>query len=189
MGPSMIVDGEDPAEHRAVADDLASMGPSMIVDGEVETCGDCRTRRQGFNGAVDDRRRRGSRRTAGLCRPRRFNGAVDDRRRRGHRRPADHRAPDRASMGPSMIVDGEAGLRRADRRRAIGFNGAVDDRRRRGRDHLARRARSMCFNGAVDDRRRRARRRTILAPRLHASMGPSMIVDGERQVTGPPRAR
>jgi hypothetical protein len=84
----------------------ASMGPSMIVDGESSTARSRSSTTRRFNGAVDDRRRRGPsiRRRPRACPC--FNGAVDDRRRRG-----------------SAVSARPTGAR--------GFNGAVDDRRRR----------------------------------------------------------
>src|ERR1043166_2860588 len=61
----------------------------------------------GFNGAVDERRRRGRRaaisRIVGAC----FNGAVDERRRRGTAAGPEHEFVVAASMGPSTNVDGE----------------------------------------------------------------------------------
>ena len=158
----------------------------------------------------------------------RFNGAVDRRRRRAKRDPVrhQHRA---ASMGPSIVVDGEGrcvkrgtaddsmlqwgrrsssteslecitgngvhhvlqwGRRSSSMERSAAygsstvppehFNGAVDRRRRRARGRAPGRHSGSSFNGAVDRRRRRALR--IGSPRSDstASMGPSIVVDGEK---------
>src|SRR5258706_15867879 len=82
------------------------MGPSTNVDGEplVPECVGSWSRR--FNGAVDERRRRGSRKCGRRQSRPGFNGAVDERRRRGAARgPCPARSD--ASMGPSTNVDGE----------------------------------------------------------------------------------
>ena len=60
-----------------------------------------------FNGAVDERRRRGRRSTSTAATTICFNGAVDERRRRGcPKRRRSRRLL--ASMEPSTNVDGEA---------------------------------------------------------------------------------
>src|SRR6188474_2598134 len=135
MGPSTIADGEGLETGAAVREAtlqwgrqrsstesaelqpgaavpvLASMGPSTIVDGEMEI------ELRGYElarlqWAVNDRRRRGARRSPWPRATCGFNGAVNDRRRRGeHRIKRDVRIE--ASMGPSTIVDGEIRSRRS----------------------------------------------------------------------------
>ena len=59
MGPSMIVDGDTELIIGKPNYNQASMGPSMIVDGDSPGARSPVTPpRSGFNGAVDDRRRR-----------------------------------------------------------------------------------------------------------------------------------
>ena len=167
------------------------MGPSMIVDGDSAHRSGCLRHPCGFNGAVDDRRRR--RRAPGrVGLPRGcFNGAVDDRRRRRPGPPAERERHVRhasmgpsmivdgdsrrgtgccrravASMGPSMIVDGDAAhaaQRRGLRRASMGPSMIVDGDAPLGRGGDAARAR---FNGAVDDRRRRR----LVSPALWTAM-------------------
>src|SRR5204862_6517787 len=63
----------------------------------------------------------------------------------------------KASMGPSICIDGEARARPASWQRAARFNGAVDMHRRRDADLVPPRAGGHAgFNGAVDMHRRRA---------------------------------
>src|ERR1044071_4590732 len=135
------------------------MGPSMIVDGDLTSaCGGVHPN-ESFNGAVDDRRRRRLRTTPSPRSPASFNGAVDDRRRRRRRRVANHAAGVLASMGPSMIVDGDWTRTAPPRTGRASFNGAVDDRRRR------RYGPNSFMHWGL------------------ASMGPSMIVDGDTKRT------
>src|SRR5678815_5419592 len=62
-----------------------------------------------------------------------FNGAVDEHRRRGVRIRALVRARVEASMGPSTNIDGEVPVRPSRSRASTRFNGAVDEHRRRER--------------------------------------------------------
>ena len=72
-----------------------------------------------------------------------IKGDVTARRRRLAWTPGRWPVDGEASMGPSMIVDGDSRRGRSRARRCPGFNGAVDDRRRRratsaGRSRVAR---------------------------------------------------
>src|SRR5258707_1178139 len=125
------------------------MGPSMIFDGDVSSLVDMATRYIGFNGAVDDLRRRRQRVRPGRAPCIFFIGAFDDLRRR--RACLERTCMETlASMGPSMIFDGDT------------------------RSSSRRSSWKSCFNGAVDDLPRRL---AVPVPRgvrgLRASMGPS----------------
>ena len=151
------VDGD---RRRALADVvdewrlLASTGPSMVIDGEAEGCAEADRAHACFNGAVDGDRRRGDRTRFGSRGRQSFNGAVDGDRRRVAQRPlADLR--ERASTGPSMVIDGE-NLRQSS-------SGGAGN----------------CFNGAVDGDRRRGSPCVEVSAREAASTGPSMVIDGE----------
>src|SRR5690242_3106601 len=89
------------------------MGPSTNVDGELDRGVLADLDSLGFNGAVDERRRRGKPVGSSLKPHGRFNGAVDERRRRGCAGGEVRLGRLDASMGPSTNVDGE---RRANRR-------------------------------------------------------------------------
>src|SRR5688572_16701146 len=125
MGPSKIVDGE-----LITSQGKESRGPGFngaVEDRRRRGCRPCATlrpARPSFNGAVEDRRRRGSSTAAGSCSPRRFNGAVEDRRRRA-RGERSLLLGVGASMGPSKIVDGESSDGQPPPTRDMGFNGAV----------------------------------------------------------------
>ena len=182
------------------------MGPSMIVDGDRLCDGEVRRESESrFNGAVDDSRRRRASPTSAAALGRCFNGAVDDRRRR-RARPSSHgeridcmlqwgrrrsstetkRAAEAAGTGERFngAVDDSRRRHRANApsaARGARFNGAVDESRRRRVDRETRAVEHECFNGAVDDRRRRPAQMAVLAAHaLRASMGPSTIVDGDR---------
>ncbi len=64
MGPSMIVDGKGFGCRVRDLDSDASMGPSMIVDGKSPPAPTSPWSSPRFNGAVDDRRRKGAVRSA-----------------------------------------------------------------------------------------------------------------------------
>src|SRR5579872_2086863 len=86
-----------------------------------------------------------------------FNGAVDDRRRRPRQPAGARRAEVSASMGPSMIVDGDTQARLAAAKEIEASMGP-----------------SMIVDGDT--------MLSCTAPDggAYASMGPSMIVDGDR---------
>ena len=82
------------------------MGPSMSIDGVSPADAHRRARARGFNGAVDEHRRSRGRSGPGCRWTSCFNGAVDEHRRSRARRGRHGRAHGRASMGPSMSIDG-----------------------------------------------------------------------------------
>ncbi len=182
----------------------ASMEPSTNVDGDVPRGSGAAAAPSGFNGAVDEcRRRQGSWRTC-VIGIKRFNGAVDECRRRHprshpsgsrtacfngavdecRRRPWDARRPSDAnvvaSMEPSTNVDGDSRMGTESSSRARSFNGAVDECRRRPAVPRA----PVDGSRALQWSRRRMSTETIGFLRskrkpCDASMEPSTNVDGD----------
>ena len=68
----------------------ASMGPSTFVDGDLPRVPRAQSNFDGFNGAIDFRRRRRTAPTCPTSPSPRFNGAIDFRRRRRARGGQDH---------------------------------------------------------------------------------------------------
>ena len=126
----------------------------MNIDGDVDVLRRARRLVGRFNGGVDEHRRRpeadGRERGVLAC----FNGAVDEHRRRRPRLPGG-RVLRRASMEPSMNIDGDGG--------------ALDQRRN---GHVASMEPSMNIDGDVEDGRRRGWAAA-------ASMEPSRNIDGD----------
>jgi hypothetical protein len=85
----------------------------------------------------------------------------------------------RASMGPSLVGDGNSPFILFFFLIQIRFNGAVARRRRKPVQIHAPRNRRRCFNGAVARRRRKHAEQEPRIERDHsASMGPSLVGDG-----------
>ena len=107
------------------------MGPSMSIDGVADRARRSACPTRSFNGAVDEHRRSHVARTlAALASNEGFNGAVDEHRRSRRLQAAPARGRVRASMGPSMSIDGVRSRARSIRSGTPGFNGAVDEHRR-----------------------------------------------------------
>src|SRR5690606_31081956 len=88
-----------------------------------------------------------------------------------------------ASMGPSIVIDGDVSRLRDGGGTTGGFNGAVDRDRRRQRagaaavaDLEASMGPSIVIDGDVC-------RRAALEARGVASMGPSIVIDGDLETT------
>ncbi len=155
MGPSISVDGEGPrgGYGLAGAQELQWGRRSASTERRGGSRGDAPSR--GFNGAVDQRRRRAAVAASTRAWFSSFNGAVDQRRRRG------------ASHSLATLTG------------ILSFNGAVDQRRRRESTHNRVASWRSSFNGAVDQRRRRDDHGDLPVAHSDASMGPSISVDGE----------
>src|SRR4051812_48281372 len=82
MGPSTNIDGDGVGEGVAGPRGRASMGPSTNIDGDLQGRSSEERIVMGFNGAVNEHRRRRCRGACSVPSKISFNGAVDEHRRR-----------------------------------------------------------------------------------------------------------
>ena len=155
----------------------ASMGPSIFIDGDepaVTIAPGIRKLQWGRRSSSTETREHDGCSLSPAC----FNGAVDLHRRRRERRWPRVRSV-LASMGPSIFIDGDTPSFRGSCWRFAGFNGAVDLHRRRHERRPAAGIVAGRFNGAVDLHRRRRLDSALECSGNCASMGPSIFIDAD----------
>ncbi len=204
MGPSLVSDGNLHFDWRAAkSGQEASMGPSLVSDGNLVGELEPRDRPTRFNGAVAGQRRKRDGKRNTRARPPRFNGAVAGQRRKPAIFETHVIRSHLASMGPSLVSDGNCGgsgyvakeltqlqwgRRWSATETALAlakpvrpdtrFNGAVAGQRRKRCIGPSSDTFPTRFNGAVAGQRRKPHTMATEPPLDVASMGPSLVSDG-----------